>query len=677
MKRNSFIISLLICLFILMTLPINAEPNYLNQKHNKIIFVLDCSNSMNTNDSQKISNEIMKMLTDCFFDSTEVGFVSYNDSILKSYPLTDISDENKKNEIKNEIDKSMRKGSTDIGLALNYAVNMLAENKKKNENNVIILFSDGETDLTYTRTERTLNDSINDENSAYKKASEIGCRIFTVGLSNNGKLDTQYLNKISSNTNAKSYNIQNTNKIPEIFSDIYKNITNIDVNNSSVILENTKNSITIGLSNDYSSCTNILIHHTKQIKNINTNYDENDVRIYSSKNYSLIKILEPSKDSITINFESEESNLNVNTIDNINIIPKIDTPENVSFFYVPINIKLYNKNTGKEADSSLYKSLNGEITIIDIDSGLEQKISLGNANKLLTATFQNTNPKKYKLQANVNGERYNENSEPIEVEFSNTSPFQLNNKKINILKNNKENIIDLNNFFNDNDGDILTYQIAEDENSFKTEIDKNILKITSKEETIENIMLTVSDGRGGVITSALIIDVMPFWSYYKSTFIGVFSIFVILMLIYFIFIKKRKVKKVIEKNETSKTGTVFINSRFEGYFLNTLSGNEIPVLNWNASYINNRQSITLRELFNILDVTEKLPESGKICFEAGKNGTVIFHHDTGCIVSLGKRDIPRGKKEILNYDDKLYIVFEDNVTEIEIRYKRIRNKINV
>lgn len=675
-NKKNFIILFLINLFIIMVLPVKADTNNLEQKYNRIVFVLDCSNSMNTNDSQKISNEIMKMLTDSFFENTEIGLVFYNDSILKNYPITNISDENKKNEIKKEIDDIIRKGSTDIGLALSHAVNMFPKNKENNENNIIVLFSDGETDLTYTKTERTLNDSINDENSAYKKALEIKCRIFTIGLSNNGKLDTQYLNKISANTNAKSYTIQNTNEIPKIFSDIYENITGIIPNNSSIILENTKNKITIGLPNNYSLYTNILIHTTKDLKNINTNYNENDVKIYSSKNYSIIKVLKPANENIIINFESEEENLNINTIDNINIVPKIEVPENISLLNVPINIELYDKNTGKKADNALYKGLSGEINIIDIENKTEQKIALGNANKMLTATFQNTNPKKYILQANVKGEKYNEISNQIEVEFSNTEPFQLNNKKISILKNAKENKIDLNDYFDDNDGDILTYQIEKNKNSFKTEIDKNILKITPAKESIENIMLNVSDGRGGVITSALIIDIMPFWTYYKNRFIGILTIFAVLFLLYFIFIKKRKVKKVIAKEETPKTGTVFIDSRFEGYFLNTLSGNEIPVLNWNASYINNRQSITLRELFSILDVNEKLPESGKIYFDAGKNGTVIFHHDTNCIVSLGKRDIPKGKKEILNYDDKIYIVFEDDVTEIEIRYKKIRNKIN-
>ena len=35
---------------------------------------------------------------------------------------------------------------------------------------------------------------------------------------------------------------------------------------------------------------------------------------------------------------------------------------------------------------------------------------------------------------------------------------------------------------------------------------------------------------------------------------------------------------------------------------------------------------------------------------------------------------PKKKKEILQYEDKVYITFEDNVTEIELRYKRKRKR---
>jgi hypothetical protein len=118
----------------------------------------------------------------------------------------------------------------------------------------------------------------------------------------------------------------------------------------------------------------------------------------------------------------------------------------------------------------------------------------------------------------------------------------------------------------------------------------------------------------------------------------------------------------------------FTDARFEGYFINTLSGNEIPILNWNASYIEDRHTISLGEMLHMLDVNEKLPEAHKIYFTAGNNNMVVFHHSTDCIVNITDEEVPRGKREVLNYDSNLFIIFEDHSTEIEIRYKRVKSR---
>ncbi|GGG14835.1 hypothetical protein GCM10010913_40880 [Paenibacillus aceti] len=39
--------------------------------------------------------------------------------------------------------------------------------------------------------------------------------------------------------------------------------------------------------------------------------------------------------------------------------------------------------------------------------------------------------------------------------------------------------------------------------------------------------------------------------------------------------------------------------------------------------------------------------------------------------------LPKNKKEILEYNDKLYITFEDGITEIELRYKAIKPATNI
>lgn len=43
-------------------------------------------------------------------------------------------------------------------------------------------------------------------------------------------------------------------------------------------------------------------------------------------------------------------------------------------------------------------------------------------------------------------------------------------------------------------------------------------------------------------------------------------------------------------------------------------------------------------------------------------------------IFLHNREIVDGKQVDLRYDDKMYIIFENGETEIEVRYKRVSNK---
>ncbi|KAF6593656.1 VWA domain-containing protein, partial [Paenibacillus sp. EKM208P] len=80
------------------------------------------------------------------------------------------------------------------------------------------------------------------------------------------------------------------------------------------------------------------------------------------------------------------------------------------------------------------------------------------------------------------------------------------------------------------------------------------------------------------------------------------------------------------------------------------------------------RKVSLQELFRTLDVHEPLPEAERILFSAGKKGSLIVKHDTRCALQHGKVRLARNKKAVMEYSDKLYITFEDGVTEIELRY---------
>ncbi len=679
-KRNSvkkMVLLLFFCISMMLCFTPVFGADTLEQKNINIVFVVDCSNSMNFNDKNNLAGEMIKLFTNTTFSDTKIGLVLYDDTILESVPLASVKDAGAVKNIQQKVQSMVRKGNTDIGLALNEAVDLLPQGEQ--EQNIIILFSDGQTDLNATKTGRTLQNSYDDENAAYEKANKNNTRIFTVGLSRTGSLDTAYLEKIASQTNGACYLLQQASQLPDLFQAIYTKATENNVNMIDTFTGSGVYEKQIQMINGFADESAIVIHTQNGIQNITTDC-KNSAIVYS-QNYAVIQIKEPSQDTVKIQFQMpQKDTVVIETIHHITVLPKIEAFSKNTLLYLPINVKLYEKGTQKEiTNKKLYENMTAQLVVTDVETGETQKITMGNAKTALMTSFENRTPKTYRFEATVTSGLYQRKTPVYEVELGNTNPYAIDNKAINLLKKDTIQEIDLNEYFRDDDGDGLVYQIGKKEDNFQAEIDKNLLLIKAEKEITEEIELYVSDARGGILTKTLTINAMPFWIYYKNVVIGILLLFAILLCIYIVVIKKHPKQKQEQPKEPQPPlfsgGSIFSNARFEGYFLNTLSGNEIPVLNWNASYIDNKKSITLAELFHILDVTEKLPEAHKIHFGAGKNGTVLFYHDTDCIVSLRGKDIPKGKKEVLQYEDKLYIVFEDHVTEIELRYKRKRKTI--
>ena len=117
--------------------------------------------------------------------------------------------------------------------------------------------------------------------------------------------------------------------------------------------------------------------------------------------------------------------------------------------------------------------------------------------------------------------------------------------------------------------------------------------------------------------------------------------------------------------------------RLEGYFLATANGEDIPVTNWPLTSLERRKVVSLSELFDRMDIGVKVLEAGRIWLEAGKKETLLVRHDTNCTVVRGRTPVKRRHTEAMEYNEKMYITFEDGVTEIEIRYKAIKPSTNI
>lgn len=657
-KKFLILILLLLCFI---AIDIQGEELKSSERYNRILFVMDCSGSMNENDVDRISSEMVKMFVDGMYSSkTDIGFVTFSNKILTSYPLTSIEDLRNRKDIKSKIDSIERIGGTDIGTALNHGMDMFLSNPKDNSNPVIIFFSDGDTEYG----------GMVNEHSAFQKSKQIGCPIYTVGLSQDGSLNTEYLKNISSTTGGKEYEIMNSDEFTQVFRSLFQDITGKNIIERETIKGSGEmQSIIVDMPNYYVDESNIFLLHNGELKDFNV---EGGLT-YNSNNFSSVKMLKPENKSVEISFiASKDSEIKVNLVNFTEVYPKIEMPKSLATKKVEINSKLYSKSTGEVlADPSFYEENNAELVIQDAITGENMILEMNNSGETFSTVYDNLNPRSCNAKIIVFNNGFSIESENTAMVFSNTPPVLSSVLNRTAMYDGRKKEYDLNDFFVDSDGDELYFEIVEDEKQV-CEIESSRLIINSKDEGNYLVSVSASDNRGGVIMGKLNFSVVPIWIYFRNVIIGVLVIFVLLLILYLMFFKKGN-KKATAAPLIISSNAKFNGSRFEGYFLNTLSGNDIPVLNWNSSYIDNKRIFSLGDLFSISDVEEKIPESYKIYFRAGNNGNVIFYHNTGCVVSLSNRNIPRGKREVLKYDDRIYIVFEDHVTEIEIRYKRVRN----
>ncbi len=640
-----------------------------------VIFVLDRSGSMQSKDSTNTANELVKMYIDTMYsENTKVGLVGFNDTIVSSTELTSLDTLENRNKLKTTVNSMPIKGSTDIGLALKEATNLLEKSNASEK--VIVLLSDGETDVNTSKV-RTLEQSKTDEKVAIEKAILQGYTIYCIGINNPSNT---YLSEISSQVGGKTYQMNSTSELYKVFENLsldklnpnLKRLDNIKING---VAEN----ITLNLNNDYIRENNGVIAYSKPLKSVTSS----DVELYKSNYYSSVRFDDDTKDIINFNLTSNGSTeiyMFYNKVSSLE--PVISTPQKISDTEYDINVKVFDSTTNKEIDKNYYKELSA-ILNVETNGTVEQLELLENDNGFgAMLVVDEVSQDLTNISATVDSGESSIVGEVISLKIANSQPKQKENDVIKVLLNEDEKSIDLNKYFNDVDSDALTYNIKNINGDFieNININGNILTFNSAKEGLENIEFEVSDGNGGSTTGILSLSIMPFWIYYKGTTLIIGFVFIILLLLFVLLVRRKDKKEVQVKKENEadtyipKGKNYFKGGRIEGYFLSTKSGKEYPALFWNENHLANKSLITLGELMSFMEVDENLMESRKIFFEATEKETITFWHRTKCVVYINNRELADGKQVDLRYDDKMYIVFEDGETEIEVRYKRVTKK---
>ena len=152
---NKHMLLIILCLFLNLFSPfvVCAEEFTSEKSGLDVMFVMDYSGSMKSNDSMDLARGMVKAFVDTVHSTDiRVGFVAYNDRILSSTSPLAIRTSEERAVIKELIDKETYSGNTDIGLGLSYGCELINNTEKRKR--VIVLISDGESDLHGSNTGR-------------------------------------------------------------------------------------------------------------------------------------------------------------------------------------------------------------------------------------------------------------------------------------------------------------------------------------------------------------------------------------------------------------------------------------------------------------------------------------------------------------------------------------------
>ncbi len=187
-----------------------------------VVFVTDESGSMKWTDPDVLRYEAIRRFVALMAQKgNSLGSVTFDDAIVDTNSLAPITGFAEKEAFIQDLLQHKPSGDTNIGLALLEAVKLLDEGKNPENPSVIILLSDGNTDL---KPKEAMEKSLEQKAEAIELARQAGYQIYTISLNTDGSADNSELAQIASATGGEFQEVTSPEDLEEIQTMYYKMI---------------------------------------------------------------------------------------------------------------------------------------------------------------------------------------------------------------------------------------------------------------------------------------------------------------------------------------------------------------------------------------------------------------------------------------------------------------------
>lgn len=364
-SKISFLLVLVLILSVCFSVRVAAEeqPN----KEKAIVFVLDASGSMKSNDPERLAIDSIAQLIYSLPSDYQVGFVAYNSELVAHWNLVGNS---QRSQIMYEAEDAAYAGFSNAGIGLECAVGMLTDAKADEMH--IVMLSDGEILM---EDEEATSKSRQLYQNAIQQAAEEKIKVHVIGLEDEMEDMDNFIFSAAEATEGKTYYTPQALEIQGAIDSILTDELNIKQSAIAIVdADGEVETVSAELPYTYASKVRILLTSTAPVINLSTNFQADNAKQTNGNRYSLIEISKPSGEKLELSFEGTQgSQVRINIIPEYRVAVKgvIDytdeVPEEEGAFY-------YNRSA--EVTYSFYDADNQDIQLWTQDFFEYTKISI-------------------------------------------------------------------------------------------------------------------------------------------------------------------------------------------------------------------------------------------------------------------------------------------------------------
>ena len=296
-KRSHLYSFVLACFMLLACIQTQAVAANLPPGTSKaIVFLLDASNSMNTNDRERLAKDSIAQLIYSLPSNYYVGFAAYNTSVVSSVGMQDSGD---REPVMEAVDAVTYTGYTNAGAGLTTAMELL-DTVNAAEKTVVIL-SDGEIIMS---SDDATAESSRQFQAAVENAKTQGARIHVIGLGADMADNDNTIFSASAQTNGINYHAPQSTDIQAVIDSILQEQLGVKKTRAAIVdTDGGTEDITVNIPSANTSRTRILLTSGSPIQNLKADFSAVNGWQYSGSRYTLLELDHPTDTAVHITFQ--------------------------------------------------------------------------------------------------------------------------------------------------------------------------------------------------------------------------------------------------------------------------------------------------------------------------------------------------------------------------------------